>query len=222
MKAVIITGGKGERLRPLTYEIPKALIPVRGRPLLDHVIDLYHKYKVFEIWLSLGYKANEINDKYKYPHFYEQIGLGTGGWLYFAKKDYWNKEDFFVCNGDNLFNLNLDEMKKLHKDKKAIVTIACTHVKDVRAYGSVHIKDDMIKSFEEMPDFAGNLKLPVLVQKGSDDTAVTGIEELVKAFKTKDLTYHLYEGLYHEVYNELEEDRMKVLKDLSDWLEKHA
>lgn len=154
MKAVIITGGKGERLRPITYEIPKALLPVHGRPLIDHIIDLYFKYNVFEIWLSLGHKGNTIIDKYPHiPHFFERENLGTGGWLYFANafsdKKYWKKESFFVCNGDNLFDLDLNEMLKLHKKEMAVATIACTHVKDVRAYGSVHIKNDYIVSFEE-------------------------------------------------------------------------
>jgi len=148
MKAVIITGGKGERLRPITYEIPKGLLPVRGKPLLDHVIDLFFKYGIFEIWLSLGYKANEINDRYHYPHLFENVSLGTGGWLYYATPNYFN-ENFFACNGDNLFNLNLDEMKELHEKENAVVTVACTHVKDVSAYGSVHIENNHIKSFEE-------------------------------------------------------------------------
>jgi len=150
-KAVIITGGKGERLRPITYEIPKALIPVHGKPLIDHVIDLFFKYNIYEIWLSLGYKGNNVIDKYPHiPHFFERNGIGTGGWMYFVDtNDYWKTEDFFVCNGDNLFNINLKEMLKLHKKEDAVVTIACTHVKDIRAYGSVHIENNHIKSFEE-------------------------------------------------------------------------
>ena len=148
MKAVIITGGKGERLRPITYELPKALLPVKGRPLLDYVVDLFFKHGVFEIWLSLGYKANQINDRYKYPHFFENTSLGTGGWMYYAKPQYF-KDDFFVCNGDNLFNIDLKEMGEMHKNEKAVVTIACTHVKDIRDYGSVHISNGHIDSFEE-------------------------------------------------------------------------
>ena len=148
MRAVIITGGKGERLRPITYEIPKALLPIHGRKLLDYPIDLFFKYKVYEIWLSVGYKANEIIDKYQYPHFFEKHPDGTGGWLRYCNRSYWN-DNFFVCNGDNLFNLNLDEMKSIHERTNAIVTLACVHVKDVTQYGSVHIEGDLIKSFEE-------------------------------------------------------------------------
>ena len=69
-----------------------------------------------------------------------------------------------------------------------------------------------------MKDF----KLPLLFQRGSDDQAVTEAEELIDGFQMDDKTIIIYDGLYHEVYNELEKDRKKVLKDLSDWLEKHV
>ena len=81
---------------------------------------------------------------------------------------------------------------------------------------------EMIRSFEESPDIVGDFKLPILIQRGSEDNQVTGTEELKNAFKTSDLTYNLYEGFYHEIFNELEKDRKKALKDLSDWLEKHV
>lgn len=159
MKAVLIAGGKGLRLRPLTLEMAKALIPVHGRPLLDHNIDLFWKYKVYELWLSLGFFENQIREKYPMPFFLDRhlssgkvISLGTGGWLNrlaHSPDEKMFTEDFFACNSDNLFDLNLDEMKKIHQEKGYVVTIACTKVNDVRDYGSVHIKDGKIQSFEE-------------------------------------------------------------------------
>lgn len=159
MKGVIIAGGKGLRLRPVTFEMAKALIPVHGRPLIDHAIDLFWKYKVYEIWLSLGWYEEQIRQKYPYPFWLDRdltsgriVSLGTGGWLnrlaQSTAKEMFN-EDFFVCNSDNLFNLNLNEMKKLHREKQYVVTIACTRVPDVRDYGSVHISNGKVQSFEE-------------------------------------------------------------------------
>jgi len=148
VKAVLLAGGKGVRLRPLTYEMAKSIIPVQGRTLLDNVIDLYFKHNVFEIWLMLGYRAQDVIDKYPYPYYIEKHPLGTGGWLHRVDKKYFNGH-FFVCNADNLFNLDLREMMRQHLDNNHIVTIACTHVKDVRGSGSVHIKDNKIMSFEE-------------------------------------------------------------------------
>jgi acylglycerol lipase len=80
---------------------------------------------------------------------------------------------------------------------------------------------EMIKSFEEATEIVGDFKLPVLIQRGAEDRVMTGTEELKDAFRVSDLTYKVYEGLYHEIYNELEKDRTRVLKDLIDWLDKH-
>ena len=80
---------------------------------------------------------------------------------------------------------------------------------------------EMIKSFEEAPDIVGDFKLPVLIQRGAEDSIMTGTEELRDAFTVSDLMYKQYDGLYHEIYNELEKDRTRVLKDLIDWLDKH-
>jgi acylglycerol lipase len=80
---------------------------------------------------------------------------------------------------------------------------------------------EMLKNFKEIPNFIGNFKLPLLVQSGSEDKLITGAEFLEDLYKMEDKTIIIYNGLYHEVYNELEKDRKKVLKDLSDWLEKH-
>ncbi|MHA1294870.1 MAG: serine aminopeptidase domain-containing protein [Promethearchaeota archaeon] len=82
---------------------------------------------------------------------------------------------------------------------------------------------EMMTNFENVTSFIGNFKLPLLIQCGSEDALVQGAEkELKQAFKMEDQTINIYDGLYHEVYNELEKDRKKVLKDLSDWLEKHV
>lgn len=159
-QAVIIAGGKGERLRPLTYEIAKSLIPVQGRTLIDHVMDLFWKHQAYEIWLSLGHMQEQIRDKYSATPFWVDndtnsgkiIPLGTGGWLNRLAASKFRKNfssDFFVCNSDNLFDLDLKEMTEQHQKSKNVVTIACTRVKDIRAYGSVAIKNDKIVNFEE-------------------------------------------------------------------------
>ncbi len=80
---------------------------------------------------------------------------------------------------------------------------------------------EMIKSFEEAPDIVGDFKLPVLIQRGAEDSVMTGTEELKDAFTVSDLTYKVYDGLYHEIFNELEKDRKRVLKDSIEWLDKH-
>lgn len=162
MKAVIIAGGKGTRLRPVTYETPKPLIKVHGRHLIDHVFDLFWRHRVYEVWLSLGEDQDKIRDEYSTNPFWVDfhtekgmvVPLGTGGWINRlahqkeeAKKIF--SEDFYVCNADNLFDVDLDSMKEHHEENGYLATIACTKVKDVSQYGSVHIKEGSVDSFEE-------------------------------------------------------------------------
>ena len=79
----------------------------------------------------------------------------------------------------------------------------------------------MLKNFKKLPEIVQNLSLPTLVQRGSDDIAVQGFEELESSFKMQDKEIHIYEGLFHEVYNENKSERKKVLADLSNWLNNH-
>ena len=81
---------------------------------------------------------------------------------------------------------------------------------------------ELMKSFENFESLTGNLKLPLLVQCGAEDTLIKGSEDTLKnAFNMKDRTILIYKGLYHEVYNETKEEREKVLDDLSNWLDNH-
>jgi len=81
---------------------------------------------------------------------------------------------------------------------------------------------EMLKNFKNLKKFIGDFKISLLVQCGSEDKLIKGSENLKSLFKMPDKTIKIYEGLYHEVYNEMEEDRIKVLKDLSNWLNNHV
>ncbi|MFW9945999.1 MAG: alpha/beta hydrolase [Candidatus Odinarchaeota archaeon] len=81
---------------------------------------------------------------------------------------------------------------------------------------------EMLNNFKNLKSFIGKFKINLLVQCGSEDKLIQGSENLKNLFKMPDKTIKIYEGLYHEVYNELEEDRKKVLKDLSNWLNIHV
>lgn len=152
-KAIILAGGKGERLYPLTKEIPKTIIPFQGRTLLDNVIDLYWKYNVFETWLVVGYLGNKIMEKYPLPPIFEKIPAGTGGFLKIIKDTPGTnelfKDDFYVNNGDNLLNIDLQAMMEAHKKSGNVATIACVKSDDVRDYGAVVIKAGKISNFKE-------------------------------------------------------------------------
>ena len=154
-KAVILCGGQGTRLRPLTYEIPKALIPIHGKTLTEHLFDLFKKYGIEDIYMAVGHMKNKIMDFYgngekfgvKIHYIIEEEPLGTGGPL---KKANFN-EPIFVTNGDELKDINLEDMYKLHKKEKSRVTIALTTVEDPSQYGVAKLNGSKIEAFIEKP-----------------------------------------------------------------------
>jgi len=159
--AVILAGGLGTRLRPLTYEIPKAMIPIRGKPLTDYVIENIKKSGARKVYLSIGHMAQKIIEHYKshdlgveIDFLIEKEPLGTGGWMHMLtpaqrKKDF--SEDFIVVNGDDLFDLDWEKMHKQHIQTKALVTIALAEVEDVTKFGVAELDGIRIKRFVEKP-----------------------------------------------------------------------
>lgn len=156
-KAVIIAGGLGTRLRPVTYEIPKPLIPIQGRTLTEHILDILKDTGVEEVYLSVGYMHERIMEYFgdgsrfgmRIRYIVEDRPLGTGGWMKLIKPF---REHFIALNGDNLFDLDFGEMYRFHLSKGAVVTIALTRVEDPRAYGVVTMDGDRITAFLEKSD----------------------------------------------------------------------
>ncbi|MFH1849816.1 MAG: nucleotidyltransferase family protein [archaeon] len=156
-RAIILAGGKGTRLRPITYEIPKALIPVHGRTLTEHLFDLFKKFEVREIILSVGYLRNKIMDHFgdgskfgvSISYVEEEDELGTAGPLRLAK--HLLTETFLVSNGDELKKVNIEAMYALHKEKNALATIALTTVNNPSLYGVAKLSGSNILEFVEKP-----------------------------------------------------------------------
>ncbi len=155
--AVILCGGEGTRLRPITYEIPKALVPVHGKPLVEHMFDLLKKYGVNDIILSVGYMKEKImaekNDWSRLgldiSFIEESKPLGTGGPLRLAKDRL--TKTFVVSNGDELKSINIIDMYEAHKRNRALVTIALTTVEDPSQYGVARLEGERIIEFVEKP-----------------------------------------------------------------------
>ena len=157
-KAVILCGGKGTRMRPFTYEMPKPMLPVNGRPLIEHLLDLFKKYGIYEIILSVGYLKEKIKDHFgdgsrfgvNIAYVEEDKPLGTAGPLRLCK-DMLN-ETFILSNGDELKNINLQEMMyKFHRQNNALATMALTTVEDTAAYGVARLSGSRILEFVEKP-----------------------------------------------------------------------
>lgn len=157
--AIILAGGLGSRLRPFTYSIPKPLIKVQNKTILDYTIENLKKNNINNIILAIDYKAEKIikyfenyKDKKTKIYFCNKTGhLGTGGSIKKAFDEFKIKNTFIVVNGDNIANYNFEEMIKEHKKNKAIATLALFKVKDTSQYGVIELKNNQIIKFIEKP-----------------------------------------------------------------------
>lgn len=159
MKALILAGGFGTRLRPLTYTRPKHLLPIANRPHIEHVFDLLIQHGVTEVVLLTSYLAEAFDDAIAAARSgglevlvaREQEPLGTAGALKNAQ-ELVGDETFFAFNGDVLTDLDLSEVLAFHRARAAQATIVLTPVEDPSAFGVVPTAaDGRVLGFIEKP-----------------------------------------------------------------------
>lgn len=157
VKALVLIGGFGTRLRPITYTVPKQLIPIAGKPLLYHVFDLLPR-DLEEVVLATGYKANVI-EAYVRDHcppwpvrtVPELEPLGTGGGMKNAATGM--SDPFFLLNSDVVTSVDLSALLALHRQRGGIGTMALAEVDDTRPYGVAALgADDRVEAFVEKPE----------------------------------------------------------------------
>lgn len=156
-KAVLLVGGKGTRLRPLTDKTPKALLEIHKKAVTEHIFDLIKKYGIRDVVLCVGHLKENIKDYFgdgskfgvNITYIEEDEPLGTAGPLKLGRK--YLKDSFIVSNGDELKNINIPRMFRLHKRKDALATIALTTVEDPSHYGVARLDGSRIVEFVEKP-----------------------------------------------------------------------
>src|ERR1700679_2119241 len=144
MKAIILVGGQGSRMRPLTNHLPKNIVPVCGVPFLTYQIEYLKSIGVKEIVFSIGYRSEDIRKvygdgrRYKVEIHYalEKTPLGTAGALKNSEK-FVKGSPVVVLNGDILTDIPLDKMLKFHRKNKNAATLGLVRVEDPTAYGLV-------------------------------------------------------------------------------------
>lgn len=159
MRAIILAGGLGTRLRPLTYETPKPLLPVKGKPLIEWAILNLKKHGIEDIILSIGYKAEMIEAHFKdgsqlgvnIDYNIEKEPLGTGGAVKDICKRYNIHEPFALVWGDNLADYDFTEMIHIYKSKNADLVMALTPREDVENFGVAQLYKGKIIGFIEKP-----------------------------------------------------------------------
>lgn len=157
MKALFLAGGMGTRLRPLTDKLPKPMVPVMGKPLLERNIKRLKTFGINEIVLSTCYRSEHFEDYFNrvdtgvhISFVPEEVPMGTGGAIKNAERFF--DDTFLVFNADIISDLNISEMLSFHKSRKADVTIAITHVKDPTRYGVIEFDDcGYALTFKEKP-----------------------------------------------------------------------
>jgi mannose-1-phosphate guanylyltransferase len=152
--AVVLVGGEGTRLRPLTYTTPKPMLPIANRPFLEHQVEHLRAHGVDRIVLACGYKPDAIRAHFgsELEYVVEPKPLGTGGAIAYAAREAAISETFVACNGDVLTDLDLTALVAFHRDRRARMTIALHPVDDPSRYGVVATDDDgAVTAFIEKP-----------------------------------------------------------------------
>lgn len=205
--AVILCGGKGTRMGPLTKELPKPLISIGGKPILWHIMKIYASQGVKNFILCLGYKGNKIkeffenNNNEKWNIQFIDTGIESTKSERLQKiKNLIPENVFFLAYGDDVANINLADLLDFHKSKRVIVTI--TAVRMLSPFGILEIDNmtDLIKDFKEKP------KLDIWMSGGF----MVISKEIFEYLKLGELE--------NQVFNKLvEEKKICAYKHNGDW-----
>ncbi|MCY0888309.1 MAG: sugar phosphate nucleotidyltransferase [Alicyclobacillaceae bacterium] len=161
MKAIIMAGGKGSRLRPLTCNLPKPMVPLLDRPCMEYIINLLKEYGITEIGVTVQYLASVIKGYFgdggdfgvRLHYFEERTPLGTAGSVKNAEG--FLDEPFLVVSGDALTDFDLGEAIRVHRNRAALATIVLTRVDVPLEYGVVMTDENgLVTRFLEKPSWS--------------------------------------------------------------------
>ena len=172
MKAVILAGGLGTRLQPYTTFLPKPMLPLGEKPILEHLIEWSKKNGVKSFVFCVSYLRRTIEDYFEdgkqfgvsIEYAISNKPLATAGQLKTAEKFI---DDTFVCMyGDSIYDFNLDNMIKQHKRKKSFVTMSLHEYKTNLSYGVIETtKNNKVTSWNEKPEIKVNINMGCYVME---------------------------------------------------------
>ena len=157
-KVIIMAGGLGKRLRPLTSKIPKPMIKIKNKPILEHIINKLKSQGFNNVTISVRYLAKTIKNFFKngknfgvnINYIHEKKVLGTAGSLSLLKPNK-NEEDYIIINADTIFDLNLNDLINFHKKKNSLLTMAIRQEFLKSDYGIIKSKGYKFDKIEEKP-----------------------------------------------------------------------
>jgi mannose-1-phosphate guanylyltransferase/mannose-1-phosphate guanylyltransferase/phosphomannomutase len=150
---MVLAAGLGTRLRPLTYEITKPMVPVLDRPVMEHIVDLLDRHGFERVIANLHYFPDTIREHFgaRLEYRFEQELLGTAGGVR-ACAEFFGEESFLVISGDALTDIDLGALAARHRESGGIATLAVKKVSDTREFGVVlHDREGRITGFQEKP-----------------------------------------------------------------------
>lgn len=161
MKAVIMAGGEGKRLKTITGELPKPMVPLLGRPMMEHILKLLKKHDITDVCAAVKYRAEDIISRFgdgselgiKLQYRVEAESLGTAGGVKNCA-DFYGSEDFLVISGDAACDFDLSALIRAHRESSAAVTLALYKHPEPLSYG-LTVTDDSgrVRAFIEKPDW---------------------------------------------------------------------
>lgn len=200
MQAVIMAGGQGSRLRPLTNYIPKPLIKIIDKPVMEYIVESIVSSGIREIAVTIGYRGDMIMEYFQdgrkwgadIKYFVESTPLGTAGGVRNAKDFIY--DDFLVLSADGFSNIDLKDFANFHRLHSGKASMAVKRVSDARGFGLVKAKDNLILSFEEKP----KEKCSGLVNMGIYAFDKEVIREIPKGYC--DFSYDIFPKMLGDIY----------------------
>lgn len=208
MRAVVLLGGEGTRLRPLTFHLPKQLLPVAGRTMIERVLDHLEAHGVTDAVLSLGYRPDAFYEAFPHgraagvrlSYAVDPYPLDTAGAVRFAAREAGIRETFVAVNGDVLTDLDLTALIRFHEERGADATVALTPVEDPSSFGVVVTdRTGAVSAFVEKPPpgtaptnliNAGTYVLePSVLERVADDRRVSIERETFPALAAEGTLY---------------------------------
>ena len=217
MKVVILAGGFGTRLSEYTDSIPKPMVPIGGKPIIEHIMGIYANYGHKDFYIALGYKG-EIIKKYfensKKGWNINLIDTGsdtlTGGRLKRLHR-YLKNDDFLLTYGDGISDIDINQLIKFHKNHGKLVTISA--VRPPARFGSLSLKGSDVLKFKEKTQLGESwinggffVMKPKFIDLINDDKTVLESEPLEKVTDLKEIKAFKHEGFWQCMDHKLDKD----------------
>jgi mannose-1-phosphate guanylyltransferase len=202
VKAVILAGGLGTRLQPYTFFMPKPMLPLADKPLLEHIISWLKDNKMRDIVICVSYLGKTIEDYFgdgrkfnvSIEYAVSEKPLGTAGQLKSAEEFL---DDTFVCvYGDSVYQFDLHKMISKHRQRKALVTMALMKYNTKLRYGFIDVdNNERVKAWKEKPEFKGLINIgcyvmePEFLSYMPKDSAVGMDSIFMRVLKSKKKVY---------------------------------